>query len=148
MTCHFEMLVPYSHGNQIICQCGFWMPRVCTIIHPASILPDLFLLFYNIPFSLKWSTLGHFFEPLYIVHYLSSTTNLCIQYSASGNQNGLIAYSDTDWAGDHKTSCSTTGYAMFLANSIVSWLSRQQKKGGVLWYDWDCKVVTVDLQYL
>ena len=65
---------------------------------------------------------------LYIVCYLSSTMNLCIWYSASGNQNGLIAYFNTDWAGDHETSCFTTGYAIFLANSIVFWLSRQQKR--------------------
>ena len=67
----------------------------------------------------------HLQRALYIVHYLSSTTDLCIWYSVSGNQNGLIAYFDTDWAGDHETSCSTTGYAIFLANDIVSWLSRQ-----------------------
>ena len=67
---------------------------------------------------------GHLQRALYIVCYLSSTIDLCIWYSASGNQNGLIAYSDTDWAGDHETSHSTTGYAVFLANSIVSWLSR------------------------
>ena len=61
---------------------------------------------------------------LYIVCYLLSTTDLYIWYSVSGNQNGLIAYSDTDWAGDHETSRSTTGYAVFLANGIFSWLSR------------------------
>ena len=54
--------------------------------------------------------------------------DLCIWYSVSGNQNGLIAYFDTDWAGDHKTSCFITGYAVFLASGIVSWLSRQQKR--------------------
>ena len=60
----------------------------------------------------------------HIVCYLSSTIDLCIWYSVLGNQNRLIAYSDTDWAGDHETSHSTTGYAIFLANNIVSWLSR------------------------
>ena len=65
---------------------------------------------------------------LYIVCYLLSTMDLYIWYSVSGNQNGLIAYSNTDWAGDHETSRSTTGYAVFLANGIISWLSRQQKR--------------------
>ena len=60
----------------------------------------------------------HLQRALYIVCYLSSTADLCIWYSTSGNQNGLIAYSDTDWTGDHKTSCSTNGYAIFLANGI------------------------------
>ena len=62
------------------------------------------------------------------MRYLSSTKDLCIQYSATSNQNGLCAYSDTDWAGDVETSCSTTGYAIFLGNGIVSWLSRQQRR--------------------
>ena len=70
----------------------------------------------------------HLQRALYIVCYLSSITDLCIQYSTSGNQNGLIAYSDTNWAGDHEISCSTTGCAVFLANSIIFWLSRQQKR--------------------
>ena len=59
-----------------------------------------------------------------IIHYLSYSQSLCVKYSASGNESGLIAYSDTDWAGDVETSCYTTGYAMFLANRIVSQLSR------------------------
>ena len=61
-----------------------------------------------------------------IVHYLTHTQSLCIMYTTSGNQSRLIAYSDTDWAGDVETSRSTTGYAICLANRIVSWLSRKQ----------------------
>jgi hypothetical protein len=49
-------------------------------------------------------------------------------YSGTGNHNGLCAYSDTDWAGDVETSRSTTGYAIFLGNGIVSWLSRRQRR--------------------
>ena len=37
----------------------------------------------------------HLQKTLYIVCYLSSTKDLCIQYSATGNQHGLCAYSDT-----------------------------------------------------
>ena len=70
----------------------------------------------------------HLQKVLYIVCYLSSSKDLCIQYLATGNQNGLCAYSDTDWAGDIETSCSTTGYAIFLGNGIVSWLSRRQRR--------------------
>ena len=68
----------------------------------------------------------HLQKALYIMRYLSSTKDLCIQYLATGNQNGLCAYFDIDWAGDVETSRSTTGYAIFLGNGIVSWLSRRQ----------------------
>jgi len=66
----------------------------------------------------------HLQKVLYIVCYLSSFQDLCILYSGHGDQNGLCTYSDTDWAGDVETSCSTTGYAIFIGNGIVSWLSR------------------------
>jgi hypothetical protein len=49
-------------------------------------------------------------------------------YSGTGNHIGLCAYSDTDWAGDVETSRSTTGYAIFLGNGIVSLLSRRQRR--------------------
>ena len=39
-----------------------------------------------------------------------------------------MTYSDTDWAGDHETHRSTSGYAIFLGNGIISWLSRRQRK--------------------
>ena len=68
----------------------------------------------------------HLQKALYIVRYLSSSKELCIVYSGTGDSNGLCVYSDTDWAGDVETSRSTTGYAIFLGNGIVSWLSRRQ----------------------
>jgi hypothetical protein len=66
----------------------------------------------------------HLQKALYIVCYLSSSPDLCIMYSGTSNHNGLCAYSDIDWAGNVETSRSTTGYAIFLGNGIVSWLSR------------------------
>ena len=70
----------------------------------------------------------HLQKALYIVHYLSSTMDLCICYSSLGDKNGFITYSDMDWGGDVETSWSITGYAMFLANGIISWLSQRQKR--------------------
>ena len=69
-------------------------------------------------------TKEHLQKALYIVHYFSSTMDLCICYSDFGDKNGFITYSNIDWGGDIETSQSTTGYAMFLANGIISWLSR------------------------
>ena len=65
----------------------------------------------------------HLQKALYIVWYLASTKNLCIKYDGASKA-GFVEYSDTDWAGDHKTHRSTSGYAIFLGDGIVSWLSR------------------------
>ena len=70
----------------------------------------------------------HLQKVLYIACYLSSTTDLCICYSGVGDKNGFIAYFDMDWNSDVETSRSTTGYAMFLANGIISWLLQWQKR--------------------
>ena len=57
-------------------------------------------------------TKEHLQKALNIVHYLSSTMDLCICYSGLGDKNGFIIYSDMDWGGDVETSWSTTSYAM------------------------------------
>ena len=61
------------------------------------------------------------------MRYLTGTKNLCIKYDGTSKA-GFVAYSDIDWAGDHETRRSTSGYAIFLGDGIVSWLSRQQRK--------------------
>ena len=62
-------------------------------------------------------------KALYIMWYLVGTKNLCIKYNETSKA-GFVAYSDTDWADDHETHRSTSGYAIFLGDGIVSWLSR------------------------
>ena len=39
---------------------------------------------------------------------------------------GLVAYSDADWAGDLDTSRSTTGYVVYLWGAPIAWQSRLQ----------------------
>ena len=65
----------------------------------------------------------HLQKALYIVRYLTGTKSFCIKYDGTSKA-GFLAYSDTDWAGDHETRRSTSGYAIFLGDGIVSWLSR------------------------
>ena len=36
----------------------------------------------------------------------------------------LDVYSDADYAGDLDSACSTSGFAMFIGSSLVSWASR------------------------
>ena len=60
----------------------------------------------------------HLQKALYIVWYLTSTKNLCIKYDGA-TKAGFVAYSDTDWAGDHETHRSTSGYAIFLSDFMA-----------------------------
>jgi hypothetical protein len=50
----------------------------------------------------------HLQKALYIMHYLIGTKILCIKYDGA-SKTGFVAYSDTDWAGDHETCRLTSG---------------------------------------
>jgi hypothetical protein len=71
--------------------------------------PDIAFVVIKISQFSSNPTEEHLQKALYIVRYLSSSPDLYIMYSGTGNHNGLCAYSDTDWAGDVETSRSTTG---------------------------------------
>lgn len=60
-----------------------------------------------------------------ILRYIRGTIThgLRIQRSAPVE---LIAYSDADWAGCPDTRRSTSGYAVFLGDNLVSWSSKRQ----------------------
>jgi hypothetical protein len=38
----------------------------------------------------------------------------------------LVIYTDADWAGCPDTHCSTSGYAVFLGDNLVSWSAKRQ----------------------
>jgi len=79
-----------------------------------DIRPDIAFAVIKMSQFFSYPTEEHLQKALYIMCYLSSFQDLCILYSEYGDQNNLCAYSDTDWAGDIETSCSTTGYICHL----------------------------------
>jgi hypothetical protein len=59
-----------------------------------------------------------------ILRYLSGTASYGLVYGGSSE---LIAYSDSDWAGDrHGDGRSTTGWFMMVGTTPISWTSRKQ----------------------
>ncbi|CAL8173718.1 unnamed protein product [Prunus armeniaca] len=68
----------------------------------------------------------HMDAALRIVRYLKSTPGQGLLFR-SDNQIKLTVFCDSDWAGCPITRRSTTGYCVFLGNSLISWWTKRQK---------------------
>ena len=61
-----------------------------------------------------------------LLRYLRGTTNMALEFKKGAQDMQLIGYSDADWAGDHATRKSTTGYCFSLGGSLISWKTSAQ----------------------
>jgi hypothetical protein len=68
----------------------------------------------------------HINKSLHIIRYVNTNLNSKIGYDGK-QEEGFIAYADADWASDHISRKSVTGYIIKLAGGAVSWVSRKQK---------------------
>ena len=60
-----------------------------------------------------------------VLRYLKGTVDFGIFYKKGGN-NDLVAYTDSDYAGDLGDRKSTSGYVFLLSSGTISWLSKKQ----------------------
>lgn len=61
-----------------------------------------------------------------ILRYVRGTMELGLHIRTSSSHD-LVAYSDADWARCPDTRKSTSGYAVFLGDNLVSWSSKRQQ---------------------
>jgi hypothetical protein len=71
------------------------------------------------PTKIHWATAKR------VLRYLKRTMDKGLNYISKGNTQ-LVAYSDSDFAGDVTDRKSTTGYVMMLGNCAISWCSKKQ----------------------
>lgn len=60
-----------------------------------------------------------------VLRYLKGTVDMGVFYKRGGVE-GLLAYTDSDYAGDVDDRKSTSGYVFLLGGGAVSWSSRKQ----------------------
>ena len=68
----------------------------------------------------------HLIALKWILRYIRGTLHLGLLLRPSSSTE-LVVYSDADWAGCPDTRKSTSGYAMFLGDNLVSWSSKRQQ---------------------
>ncbi|XP_019188887.1 PREDICTED: uncharacterized protein LOC109183157 [Ipomoea nil] len=71
-------------------------------------------------------TVDHWGMVKRVLRYIKGTLDYGLRLSSSPTT-AIHAYSDSDWAGCPIDRKSTSGYAVFLGNNLVSWLSRKQR---------------------
>ncbi|OMO98638.1 hypothetical protein CCACVL1_04141 [Corchorus capsularis] len=75
--------------------------------------------FVSAPRSVHWSAMVR------ILRYLQGTLFQGLFFSSSSKLE-LCGFSDADWAGDANDRRSTTGFCIFLGDSLISWKSKKQ----------------------
>lgn len=67
---------------------------------------------------------SHFVAIKRILRYVKGTIYQGLLFVPSSLK--LTAFSDADWAGDHATRRSTTGFCLFLGSNLISWCAKKQ----------------------
>ena len=68
----------------------------------------------------------HLIALKWILRYIRGTLHLGLLLRPSSSTE-LVVYSDADWVGCPDTRKSTSGYAVFLGDNLVSWSSKRQQ---------------------
>lgn len=102
-----------------------YMKMVGSLMYLTATRPDLMYGVSLISRFMSCPTESHWLAAKRILRYLKGTTELGIFYKKGDNSN-LVAYTDSDFAGDLDDRRSTSGFVFLLGSAAVSWSSKKQ----------------------
>ncbi|GKA37146.1 retrovirus-related pol polyprotein from transposon TNT 1-94 [Tanacetum coccineum] len=95
------------------------------IMYLAATRPDIMYVAGQLCRYMETPTKQHMAAMKRLFRYIQGTRELGIFYRKGGSDQ-LVAYSDSDYAGDHDNRRSTSGYVCFLSGAAIAWSSKQQ----------------------
>ncbi|KAJ9565578.1 hypothetical protein OSB04_001544 [Centaurea solstitialis] len=116
-------LVKEDGGNR--CDRLLYKQMVGCLMYLGASRPDLAYVLSIISRFMECPYESHMMAVQRVFRYIKGTTDYGVWYRRNGNKD-LIAFSDSDYAGDLESRKSTLGYAMMMSDGVVSWSSKKQ----------------------
>ncbi|XP_042426160.1 uncharacterized mitochondrial protein AtMg00810-like [Zingiber officinale] len=98
---------------------------VGSLVYLTVTRPDIAYAVHVVSQFVTAPTTVHWAAVLRILQYLRGTQFQSLLFPSTSSLE-LCAYSDADWAGDLTDRKSTTGFCIFLGDSLISWKSKKQ----------------------
>lgn len=103
----------------------YFKQMVGSLMYITSTRPDMMFFVSLISRFMSRPTELHFQAAKRALRYLRGTVNYGILYKKGGVEE-LVAFTDSDYAGDVEDRKSTSGYAFLMNGSAVAWSSKKQ----------------------
>ncbi|KAL6311202.1 hypothetical protein AAG906_000351 [Vitis piasezkii] len=114
-----------KNGDGVRVDSTFYKKIVGSLMYLTATRPDVMFVVSLISRFMDCPTELHLQSAKRILRYLKGTIDFGVFYKKGGNEE-LIAYTDSDYAGDLDDRKSTSGYVFMLSSGAVSWSSKKQ----------------------
>lgn len=112
--------------NQIPTDIGRYQRLVGRLIYLSHTRPDIAYAVSVVSQFMHQPSEEHMDAVYRILRYLKGSPGKGLFFSKNNGSN-IEGYTDADWAGDHTTRKSTSGYFTFVEGNLVTWKSKKQK---------------------
>lgn len=123
---------PIVPGTKLTKECGgadvdatLFKQMVGSLMYLTATRPDMMYVVCLISRYMAKPKEAHMLAAKRVLRYLKGTIEMGVFYKR-GVKNELLAYTDSDYAGDIDDRRSTSGYAFLFSNGAVCWSSRKQ----------------------
>ncbi|CAL1409822.1 unnamed protein product [Linum trigynum] len=97
-----------------------------SLLYVTVTRPDIMYIVCTLSRFMESPMRQHMLAAKRVLRYLKGTMAYGIWYKGMKEEEPLLGYTDSDYAGDLDDRKSTSGYTFFLANGVISWASKKQ----------------------